>query len=109
MWPFKTPEIHRTALDALATELLDRLSAVEKVAKRLCDDVEELDQNYSRLRGMVYAKKLHKQTPEGGGEREQTTDGQQVVDTSKMSRAELKAHLTRSGRFIPGQPPKHQE
>lgn len=106
MWPFKRPT---QPLDALATELLDRLTHVEKVAKRLCDDVEELDQRYTKMRGLIYAKKLHKAPTQEEEPGEQTTPLQTTIDTSRMSRAELKAYLTRSGRFIPGQPPKHQE
>lgn len=106
MWPFKPP---KQPIDALAAELLDRLTHVEKVAKRLCDDVDELDNRYTKMRGLIYAKKLHKQPLAEEEPGEQTTAPQQTSDTSKMSRAELKAYLTRSGRFMPGLPPKHQE
>lgn len=106
MWPFNRPT---RSLDGIATELLDRIAHVEKVAKRLCDDVEELDQRYTRMRGLIYAKKLHKAPTQEDESGDETSPPQQTTDTSKMSRAELKAYLTRSGRFIPGQPPKHQE
>lgn len=103
MWPFANSN---NALERSQRDVLDRLAELEKVLKRLCDDVEEIDQKYTSLRGMVYAKKLHKQPPEDDPG-EQTTAAER--DTSKMTRAELKAYLTRSGRFIPGHPAKHQE
>lgn len=86
-------------------EHLQRLEAVEKALKRLIDDVEELDDKYTRIRGLVYARKLHKDP-----QPEQTNgDAHEEKDTSKMTRMELKQYLARSGRFLPGKPPKHSE
>lgn len=103
MWPFNRS---RKALDDAALALVDRVAALEKVTRRLCDDVEELDQRYTKLRGLVYAKKLHKAPAE---EEPAVDEPSQQKSIEQMTRAELKAHLTRSGRFLPGQPPKHSE
>jgi len=89
----------------LTPEQLNRLDMIEKTLKRLLDDVEELDDKYTRLRGLVYARKLHKD-PAPAAEQ---TNGDAGEDTSKMSRMELKRYLARSGRFVPGKPTSHQE
>lgn len=82
-----------------------QIEAAEKALKRVLDDVEELDDKYTRLRGLVYARKLHKNpVEEPNGE-----DHGEQVDTSKMTRMELKRYLARSGRFLPGKPTNHQE
>jgi len=88
----------------LSPEQLNRLDMIEKTLKRLLDDVEELDDKYTRLRGLVYARKLHKDPAP-----EQEQPSAETEDTSKMSRLELKRYLARSGRFVPGKPTSHQE
>lgn len=94
MWPFKRP----------VCACAERVATIQSVLKRLVDDVDALEERYTSLRGLVYAKKLHKQTPaEDPGESTPETD------TSKMSKAELKAFLTRTGRMVPGKPTQHQE
>lgn len=92
MWPFKK----RAGVDA---ERLDRL---EKAVARVLDDLGELEDKHERLRGKVYAHKLHKPT-------EEAQDSRSESDPAKMSRAELKAWATRSGRITPGRPAHHTE
>lgn len=86
----------------------DRIAKLEQVVKRLCDDVDAIDDKLTKVRGLIYAKKIHKT---GLQERDDgQTDIEDVApptDTSKMNRAELKRWLTQSGRFTPGKPPQH--
>lgn len=81
---------------------VERLERVEKALRSLLDDVEELDDKYTRLRGLVYARKLHKEPKE-------IEDAPTEGAPGKMTRQELKAYLTRSGRFTPGKPTIHNE
>lgn len=89
-------------LEAHMERIGAQIEAAEKALKRLIDDVEEMDDKYTRLRGLVYARKLHKEPKESD---ESAPD----PSTGKMTRQELKAYLTRSGRFTPGKPTIHND
>lgn len=81
-------------------ELVADLHVCMRRLKELQEAVQELDDKYTRMRGLIYARKLHKSEPEAG---EQTTEAK------PMSRDELRRQLTATGRFIPGKPPVHTD
>lgn len=87
-------------------ETLDRIERLERGLRLLIDNVDSIDGQLVKVKGLIYAKKIHKTGLPGATEEAQ--DGQSV-DTRAMTRQELKAYLTRSGRFQPGKPPVHSE
>ena len=93
--------------DAALNSYMDRLLVVEKALKVALDDIEDLDMKFQKMRGLIYAKKLHKTGVEGAEDPAEPTSA--GLDTSKMTRDQLKRHLTSSGRFFPGKPPVHTE
>lgn len=83
-------------------EVLQKLDSLEheveslrRNLRDLTESLENLADKHIRLRGRVYASKLHKP------EEEETTP-------KAMTRAELKASLARTGRFVPGRAAIHQ-
>lgn len=85
---------------ALFDELVDDQVKLLRRVKDLTDDLAKLEDQYKRLRGLVYARKLHK--PDADDETAAPAN-----DTAKMSRDELRRHLGLTGRFTPGKPPVH--
>lgn len=83
----------------------ERLEALERVCRRLCDDVDAIDDQLRKVKGLVYAKKIHKTGIQDDAE----APGEANGSTAHMSRQELKAWLARTGRFVPGKPVNHQE
>lgn len=81
-------------------ELVKDMQITMRRVRELQEAVEELDDKFMRMRGLIYARKLHK-PPED----EQTKDAEE----KPLSREELRRQLTKSGRFIPGKPPVHIE
>lgn len=78
----------------------ERFATIEKLLQKHAEALAELDDKHVRLRGKVYAHKLHK--PEG--------DDEKVLPTvDQMTRDELRRSLTQSGRFIPGRPVSHDK
>lgn len=75
-------------------EARERLDGLEKSVRALRDDLVELMDKFVRLRGKVYAHKLH--LPED--ER-----------TSPRPAKETKADLLRKAGFVPGRPMVHKE
>lgn len=87
------------------TALETRIKALENAVRSALDDLEKLEDAHERLRGVVYGKKLHKHpVTEATEEPPAPSNG---TPGPNASRAELKAWLTRSGRFMPGKPPIH--
>lgn len=82
--------------------LADQIKLLRRV-KDLSDDLEKLQDQFTRLRGLVYARKLHKP----GAMVEQEGDQAPANPTANMSRDELRRHLGLTGRFVPGKPPVH--
>lgn len=87
MW-FSKPERNNVAL----TELIDAVNALTKHHNSLVDTVEDLKAQHLKLRGRFYAAKPVK---------EHTDEPE--------SRDELRARMVRTGRFIPGKNPVHEE
>lgn len=87
-------------------ETLDRIERLERGLRLLIDNVDSIDGQLIKVKGLIYAKKIHKTGLPGGTEEPQETTS---PDTRAMSRQELKAYLTRSGRFTPGKPTQHSE
>lgn len=87
---------------AKAVRRLEEIVATHaKVLQTQADALAELQDKHVRLRGKVYAHKLHK--PE-----EETTPSEgKPVD--QMTREELRRSLVRSGRFMPGKPVSHDK
>lgn len=78
-----------------------------KAIRSILDDLERLENLHDRLRGVVYGRNLHKNPVQ---ERtEEPPEPPNGAPGPNASRAELKAWLTRSGRFMPGKPPQHSE
>jgi len=89
------------SLKPRVTQLEDDQAALMRRVRDLQDLIEELDSAHRRLRGVIYARKLHKppadETPVPS------------ANPATMTREELKRHLTLSNRFTPGRPPVHNE
>lgn len=79
-----------------APELVARIETIEKLLQKVADELAELQDRHARLRGKVYAHKMHKPDEETP----------QRVD--QMTRDELRRSLTKSGRFVPGRPVSHE-
>lgn len=95
MWPFRSlANVNPNTVAALAT----RVETLEKATKVLMDDLSTLEDKHVRLRGKVYAHKLH---------RPDDDDAETPKPVDKMTRDELRRHLLASGRFMPGRPAKH--
>lgn len=79
MWPFRSKQTPDLA------PLLKRILELEERA-------DSIESKHTRLRGVVYGRKMHKHDPED--------------DTAGLSREELKRRLL-PGRFMPGKPTIH--
>lgn len=80
-------------------EMLEKMERdLVKMVQQLSDSLTELEDKHERLRGKVYAHKMHKQNPPDEPE-----------SPRPVTRDELKRSLARSGRFFPGRPPVHNE
>jgi len=86
-------------------DTLDRIERLERGLRRLIDDVDSIDGQLVKVKGLIYAKKIHKTGLQATEEPSETS----APDTRAMNRQELKAYLTRSGRFTPGKPTQHSE
>lgn len=93
-WRKKPSDVSASRVDALEK----RTESLEKACKALLDDLAELEEKHVRLRGKVYAHKMHRAEDE---------DAQTPKPAEKMSRDELRRHLLHSGRFMPGRPARH--
>lgn len=80
--------------------LEERVATLEKLLQKHADAIAELEDKHGRLRGKVYAHKMHKPPEEEG-------DAPRSVD--QMTRDELRRSLTQSGRFIPGRAVSHDK
>lgn len=78
-----------------ADELDSQIRGMKRVLQDLTADVEELREKFVTLRGMIYAKKLHK------AESEDTAP----ASNGRLTR-EQKAELLRN--FVPGRPYPHK-
>lgn len=76
-------------------KLNERMHRAERLIDELRLDLGDLAEKHLKLRGKIYALKMHK--PE-----------EAAADVPRaMTRDELRRSLATSGRFIPGKAPKH--
>lgn len=68
--------------------------------RMLREEIEQVQLALKKLRGVVYAAKRYAAA--------EAEDDAKQLEPGGMSRAELKAHLVRSGTFIPGRPAVHK-
>lgn len=78
--------------------LEERLEVIERTCRALIDDTAKLEDQHVRLRGKVYAHRMHKET----------TNEEPTNDSSRKSRDQLRRELTLSGRIMPGKPVQHE-
>lgn len=76
--------------------IVARLETVEKLLQMQAEALTELQDKHVRLRGKVYAHKMHR------------PDDDTPKNVEQMTRDELRRSLTSSGRFVPGRPAKHE-
>ena len=92
------------ALEVASANVGDRLDALEKGLTNMADEFAVLEHKHIRLRGRVYAYKLHKPDPED----DENTAGDPPARTrGEISRDELRRRIYDSGRWSPGKPAKH--
>jgi len=88
-------------------DLIQRIVLIERAQRALNDVQVEIEDKHSRLRGVVYGRKLHKQPLVDPGE--PTEEPQVPRSTDGMTKDQVRKFLATSGRFIPGKPTNHQE
>ena len=79
-----------------------RVALLEKIVGRVADDLGDLEKRHLKLRGVVYAHKLHKPPAE------EVEDDDKPKLRDNMTRDELRKSLVESGRWVPGRPAKHE-
>jgi len=85
-------------------ELAEDVRMTMRKVRDLQEAYDVLDDKYTRMRGLIYAKKMHR-APEG----EANGETDLVTPPKPVSREELRRQLVTSGRFMPGKPPVHIE
>ena len=80
----------------ISPHVVARLETIERLVQKLADELADLQDKHTRLRGKVYAHKMHKPDVE---------ETPRPVD--QLTRDELRRSLTLSGRIMPGRPVKH--
>lgn len=86
------------SLERRLVALEDALSNQARLLKVLTDDSERMDALLAKLRGMVYAHKMHK-----------AKDSEDQAEIAPEARKESKAELLRRAGFFPGRPMVHSE
>lgn len=104
-WLRPKPALSRSEIESLLADW----SSLARKCVDLSERLETLEDKHSRLRGVVYGRKLHKEPAAEPAEEPQERRSAPQTDTARMTREELKRHLARSGRFIPGKPAIHSE
>jgi len=84
-------------------QLADDWTQLARALRALSERMDTLEDKFSSLRGLVYAKKLHREA------KDEPPEPLNGSPPPTMSRADLKAWLTRTGRFVPGKPAVHNE
>ena len=98
-----TGVIHMGIFTRGGKDVEEKLAELKRRLGALEDALEDLHAKHARLRGTVYAYRLHK--PEG----EEDAPRERPKKPREMSREELKRTLFHSGRFQPGKPAVHND
>lgn len=83
----------RTSNDVLVAALEERIKRLERQQDELNQDIKDLGEKHLKLRGKIYALKMHK------------PEAEEVPRT--LTRDDLRRSLVANGRFTPGKPVKH--
>lgn len=92
------------------TELQEQVRKLHTAMRTLSTDFERLEDQYMSLRGYVYAKKGLVGPPGEAppGDAPPVHGSPLNLATPLSERDKLRAELVRSGRFVPGQKPRHE-
>ena len=86
------------SMEARLRALEDSVGNQARLLKVVAEDTERHDGLLYKLRGMVYAHKMHK-----------AKDSEDQAEVASESRKESKAELLRRAGFYPGRPMVHSE